>query len=103
MKESLSYEEVLKRPPVPISAPKPIDLTTLTLQDLEDVFRGFGKITIDEFRAVLKETIGASRDYADGCWGPFVSCPIGYCASRQPIIQGTKLTQLALQKAQARR
>lgn len=99
----LSYEEVVSRPSQPISAPPRLDLTTLTLADLENVTMGYQEITFDEFCAVLKETIGADRDYAGQVWQVFDRNPIGYCGSRFPLSQGEALTALALQKAQAKR
>jgi hypothetical protein len=80
-----------------------LELTELTLADLSAVMSGFDDIELDEFCVVLRETIGADRDYAQRCWSSFKAAPIGYCATRDPIAQGDALVMLALQKATARR
>lgn len=98
---SLSYEEVLREGVKPLRYQ--IDLTTLTLEDLSTAMAGFGCIDFEEFCAVLRDTIGADRGYAIRQWASFTYSPIGYCATRDPIVQGERLAQLALQKAQARR
>lgn len=69
-----------------------------TLDDLDDLQTAFGCITRREFRAVLRATIGASHDYADGCLSSFQSNPIGYCRSRSSKEQGDGLFNLALEK-----
>ena len=80
-----------------------IDLSTVSLKDLEDIIGGYEAITFDEFCAVLRQTNGADRQYCQGVWAPFQDMPIRYCRSRQPRTQGERLTALALEKAQARR
>ena len=69
-----------------------------TLQQVSRLNHAFEAITYDEFCAVLLVTIGARHDYAQGCWPAFRQGPIGYCASRGPIVQGEALFALALAK-----
>jgi hypothetical protein len=69
-----------------------------TLEELNRLLGAFACITRREFRTILRQTIQASGEYADGCIGSFHANPIGYCYSRSARTQGDALLELALEK-----
>ena len=50
-----------------------------------------------QFRNCLKRSIGAAKDYADGCWNGFQDSPMHYMASRVPLSQGKELFKKCLE------
>jgi hypothetical protein len=71
----------------------------LTMFAMERIWRGFERITREEFSEVLQRTIGANENYIDGVWPRFLDNPLLYSVSRSPIRQGEELFKLALSKA----
>jgi hypothetical protein len=52
---------------------------------------GAARMTKQEFRNCLKRSIGADKDYADGCRRHFQDNPAAYLASRTPQVQSEEL------------
>jgi hypothetical protein len=65
---------------------------------IEKVFRALNRMTKEEFVEVVGRFFN-DYHYANGCWGQFISNPLGYIYSRSPMEQGELLYQWALEKA----
>lgn len=57
---------------------------------------GFYCITKQKFRNALKRSIGANKDYADGCWIAFQNSPMFYVLSRTDKAQTNELIKLCV-------
>jgi len=68
----------------------------ITADSLKKFYTGLQKITRKQFRNALKRSIGATADYADGCWNTFQDNPLGYLATRNPQSQSEALLRIAL-------
>ncbi|HEY3379728.1 MAG TPA: hypothetical protein VGL77_19815 [Armatimonadota bacterium] len=71
----------------------------LLLDRLNTLRRGIDLMTRQQFRNALKRSIGADKDYADGCWIAFVNYPLGYLTTRNPSRQAVELIRVALKLA----
>ncbi len=60
------------------------------------VRKGSLEMSKQQFRNCLKR-IGATKDYADGCWNNFQDSPMHYMASRTPLYQGKVLFDKCLE------
>lgn len=69
------------------------------LAALHLIWDGTERVTRAEFRAALKQSIGADSDYADLCYTRFKDNPAGYLTSRQPQSQSIALLDLILKKS----
>ena len=58
---------------------------------------GSFEMTRQQFRNALKRSIGASKDYADGCWVPFQDSPMHYICSRTDEAQSLELVRLCME------
>lgn len=74
----------------------------ITIEDVRTLKLGVDDMTLQQFRNALKRSIGANKDYADGCWIPFMNDPLGYLATRNPQKQSEELIRVALKNARAR-
>jgi len=61
------------------------------LRELHILNRGAALMTKQQFRNALSRSIGASKDYADGCFNSFKDNPMGYLTSRNPPQQAHAL------------
>lgn len=66
------------------------------LADLELLREGRFRMTKQQFRNALKRSIGATKDYADGCWIPFQDSPLDYILSRSHVEQKLELIKLCI-------
>lgn len=58
---------------------------------------GAGRMTRQQFRNSLKRSIGATKDYADGCWRSFQDNPAAFLAHRNPQTQSHDLLRVMLE------
>jgi hypothetical protein len=66
------------------------------LKMLLQLRKGSFKITRQKFRNALKRSIGANKEYADGCWGSFLDSPLHYICSRSSDKQGEELIRVCM-------
>ena len=67
----------------------------MNFDDIKRLADGFRRMEFDDFAWILKETNGASIDYASGCWKSFKDSPLYYVTSRRPDTQGKALIEKA--------
>jgi hypothetical protein len=67
-----------------------------TLSSLHEIRNGSFKVTRQMFRNSLKRSIGATKDYADGCCRHFQDSPLHYICSRSHTDQQLELVRLCL-------
>jgi hypothetical protein len=69
----------------------------MKLEDLKQFIHGSNRMTRQQFRNVLRKSIGASKDYADGCLNSFRDNPAGYVITRNPDVQGRYLIERCME------
>jgi hypothetical protein len=69
----------------------------MKLEDLKQFVRGANRMTRQQFRNVLRKSIGAWKDYADGCFISFKDNPAGYVTTRNPDTQGRCLIERCME------
>lgn len=70
--------------------------TETLLLNFEWFRHGALKMTRQQFRNALKRSIGATKDYADGCWKHFQDAPLHYICSRSNVEQKLELIKLCM-------
>lgn len=67
------------------------DNAEAVLEIVNRLARGVARMTKRQFCESLKRSIGATEDYADGCWVAFQDNPAAYLANRNPQTQSLGL------------
>lgn len=68
----------------------------MVLAIIEHLRDGGFAMTRQKFRNCLKRSIGANKEYADGCWADFQDAPIHYICSRSNLEQKYELIRTML-------
>jgi len=58
---------------------------------------GAARMSRQQFRNSLNRSIGATKDYADGCWVSFQNNPAAFLAHRNPQTQSHDLLRVILE------